>query len=41
MDATTIQILDGINNIIRDTLLILIFLWVVRIRNEVESRGKK
>ena len=41
MDATIIQILEDVNDIIRDTLIFLTFLWVVRIRNEVESRGKK
>lgn len=41
MDATIIQILDDFNCIIRDTLLILIFIWVIRIRSEVERRGKE
>lgn len=41
MDATIIQILDDLNSIIRDTLLILIFIWVIRIRSEVERRGKE
>lgn len=41
MDATIIQILDDFNSIIRDTLLILIFIWVIRIRSEVERRGKE